>query len=272
MVSLSSPQRVKINRKLLTVTYVVCTIAAASILSSLYFSANKYDVYAHAQQSITSNLTSNNILSTLGTAITKIKPDKVLISLGVETTNKTAKAALSANSAAMNKVLGALLASGVKQNETSTSAFSISPNYNYSQGRNIITGFTATNYAQIESSNINNTGKWIDTAVSPGGATTVNNINFILSDKKLDETKNNLIKQAINSARSKADIAASTLGLRILGVKSMSINEFESPPQPQPQPFLTLQAMAPAASKSAPPIVSGQQEVSLSVTINWLIR
>jgi uncharacterized protein len=268
MVSLSSPPSVNINR-ILTVTYATRIIAAAIILSSVYFLANKCDVYAYAQQSITSNLTNNNILSTLGTAITKVKPDKVLVSLGVETTNKTARAALSANSAAMNKVLSALLASGLKQNETSTSAFNISPNYNYSQGRNIITGFTATNYVQIESSNINNTGKWIDTAISTGGATTVNNIDFILSDKKVEETKNGLIKQAINSARDKANIAASTLGLKILGVKSMSVNEFEGPLPPQP---LRLQAPAPAASTNATPIISGQQEVSLSVTINWLVR
>ena len=96
-------------------------------------------------------------MSDSGTATTKVKPDKVTLVLGVETTNKTAKAALVTNSATMSRALNVLLSAGVKQNETSTSAFSISPNYNYSQGRNTITGFTVTNSIQIESSGINNT-------------------------------------------------------------------------------------------------------------------
>ena len=71
-----------------------------------------------------------------------------------------------------------------------------SPNYNYSQGRNVITGFTATNSIQIESSHINDTAKWIDSALA-GGANNVDNVAFTLSDKKLEETKNLLIKEAI---------------------------------------------------------------------------
>jgi uncharacterized protein YggE len=60
-----------------------------------------------------------------------VKPDKVTLSLSVETTNTTANAALNANSEAMNKTLNALKAAGVRENETSTSFFNISPNYNY---------------------------------------------------------------------------------------------------------------------------------------------
>jgi uncharacterized protein YggE len=220
---------------------------------------------------VDSNNNNTNTLFDLGTATAKVKPDKVTLILGVETTNKTAKAALSTNSATMNKVINVLLATGVKQNETSTSAFSISPNYNYSQGRNIITGFSVTNSIQIESSNINNTAKWIDTAVSSGGATTVNSVDFTLSDKKLEEIKNGLIKQAINNARSKAEIAVSALGVNILGVKSVSVNEVE---QLLPQPFLQRGPLATAAATPAAnptPIISGQQEVSVSVSLGWLI-
>lgn len=284
------------NWKLSVAAYAISILAVASVLSSLSFvhlSPNhSYYNIAYAQRytpaaSIPTtnsppilnanniNTTSNNnILSTLGIATIKVKPDKVTIILGVETTNKTAKAALSTNSATMNKVLNELLAAGVKQNETSTSAFSISPNYNYSQGRNTITGFTAANSIQIQSTNINSTAKWIDTAISSGGATTINSIDFTLSDKKLEEIKNGLIKQAINNARGKADIAVSALGLKILGIRSVSVNELGQPPSPPPQPLLQKGMLAPAAatpSANPTPIISGQQEVSASVAIGWLI-
>ncbi|MDQ6668586.1 MAG: SIMPL domain-containing protein, partial [Thermoproteota archaeon] len=208
------------NRKLVASSSATCILGAAGALSllsivyllSIVTNSSNGDAYAQQYnappqptthsfliQKTFNNITNNNILSDVGTATTKVKPDKVTLNLGVETTNQTAKAALSTNSATMNKVLNVLLSAGVKQNETSTSAFSISPNYNYSQGRNIITGFTVTNSIQIESSKINDTARWIDTAISSGGATSVNSIGFTLSDKKLQEIKNGLIKQAINN-------------------------------------------------------------------------
>jgi uncharacterized protein len=293
------------DRELLGSVIATFVIASASILSLLLFvylllpndySGCCYNAYAQQYTTATTahnsvvtfplfqNTTNNNtttinnssssILSTSGTATAKVKPDKVTIILGVETTNKTAKASLSTNSATMSKVLNVLLASGVKQNETSTSTFGISPNYNYSQGRNTITGFTTANSIQIQSSNINSTAKWIDTAVSSGGATTINSIDFTLSDKKLEEIKNGLIKQAINDARNKANIAVSALGLKVLGVKSVSVNEAAQAPPPLPQPFLQKQQLATAAPTPASnptPIISGQQEVSVSASIGWLI-
>src|SRR6476660_10565115 len=78
----------------------------------------------------------NNTLFVSGSASNQTKPDKVTVSLGVETTNSTAQAALTANSNRMNKVLNALKTAGVQENETSTSTFSITPNYNYSANTN----------------------------------------------------------------------------------------------------------------------------------------
>ncbi len=277
-----------------SVTRIIAVVNMISLLSLLlllfvHFLPNNHIFpfhYAYAQQytGATSSSNSNfpilnassnsggsgsNILSTSGMATADVKPDKVTIIVGVETTNKTAKAALSSNAAALNKVLEVLLAAGVKKNETSTSSFSVSPNYNYSQGQNKITGFTVANSIQIQSSNVNGTAKWIDTAVSSGGANTINSINFALSDNRSGEVKNNLIKQAVIDARSKADIAASALGLKIIGVKSVNLNELEQEP-PAPQP-LAMTAAIQARTASATPIIAGQQKISVNISISWLI-
>ncbi len=217
----------------------------------------------------TTNIGVSNIshtISVTGSATTTVKPDKVILSLGVQTTNNTAKTALDSNSKSMNTVLEALLAAGVKRNETSTSSFNVSPNYNYSQGRNIITGFTVTNSLQIESSKISNVSEWLDTAIS-AGTNTVNSIDFTQSDKKLAEIKNGLIKLAIDDAKAKANFAASALGLKVLGVRSITVNEFASTPQPMPFGLQKLSVPAPAGGT---PIISGQQQVSESVDITFL--
>src|SRR5438093_7131273 len=209
----------------------------------------------------------SHTLSVTGSATTMIKPDKVILSLGVQTTNNTAKAALDTNSKLMNRVLEALLAAGVKQNETSTSSFNISPNYNYSQGRNIITGFTVTNSIQVESLKIANVSEWLDTAIS-AGTNTVNSIDFTQSDKKLGEIKNGLIKLAIDDARTKANFAASALGLKVMGVRSITMNEFASTPQPM---HIALKKLSVPAPTGGTPIISGQQQVSENVSVTFLV-
>ena len=220
----------------------------------------------------------NNILSVIGTATTIEKPDKVIVSLGVETTNKTANIALTANSNIMNKVIDVLKTTGVRENETSTSSFNISPNYNYSQfsgntGR-IIVGFTVSNSIQIESPNTQNVSKWIDTAIA-AGANIINNIDFTLSDKKLQDIKTSLIKKAIADARTKADIAASAAGLKVIGVKSINLNDFAiRPPLPYQTPLAKESLTSGAATANgnrSTPVILGQEPVTINLSIVFVI-
>jgi uncharacterized protein len=227
-------------------------------------------------QNTNANVTnSNNTLFVSGTAFTKVKPDRVVISIGVETTNKTAKASLDANSESMNKIISALRNSGVKENETSTSSFTISPNYNYTESGTIlnITGFTVTNSVQIDSSNLANVSTWIDAAVA-SGANSINSIDFRISNKKLEDTKNMLIKDAIANAREKADIVSPELGLKVIGVKSITVGDFDyiQPPQPfMEKRFDAADGAGAATTATTTPILAGEQEVSASVSIVFLI-
>jgi uncharacterized protein YggE len=70
------------------------------------------------------------------------------------------------NSDTMNKIIDALTAAVVRQNETRTSSYIISPNYNSSQATNNIMSFTAANSIQIDSNNTANVAKWINSVVS----------------------------------------------------------------------------------------------------------
>jgi uncharacterized protein len=58
-----------------------------------------------------------------------------------------------------------------------------------------------------------------------------------LSDKKLEDTKTNLIKQAMQDARAKADIVASAAGVTVVGIRSISLNELAIQPPPGPIPM-----------------------------------
>lgn len=135
----------------------VSLILVVGISSIVYLSnlSNSFIEHVYAEQYKASqvpttlaqswdNNTNNTVISVPATGVADIKPDRVSLVFGVETTNKTADEALNRNSDLMTKILSGLYSNGVRHNETSTSAFSISPNYNYSQDRNTITGFSAT--------------------------------------------------------------------------------------------------------------------------------
>ena len=270
------------NNRLLKFTLIGLTLSLSGLFACIFLSNNN-TAFAQQQRQLepqlqtlnpTHNITMTNvtnILSLTGSATTAVKLDKVILSLGVETTNKTADAALATNSKIMNQVIDALKAAGVKDNETSTSSFNILPNYNYSQPSvaSRITGFTVSNSIQIQSTNINNTSKWIDTAIA-AGANTVDRIDFALSDKKLEETKTSLIKQAMHDARAKADIVASAAGVKVVGISSINLNELAIQPPPSPIP-MAKQSLA--ATEARPtPIVSGQEEVTTNIGVIFLIQ
>src|SRR5919112_6711500 len=106
---------------------ILSTIGILTTLALIIIFLSQIDT-ASAQtmpiQNMSANVTNNNsTLSVSGSAFTKVKPDRVVISIGVETTNKTAKASLDANSESMNKIIIALRNLGVKENEISTSSF-----------------------------------------------------------------------------------------------------------------------------------------------------
>ena len=227
---------------------------------------NQHDAYAQLSSS-----DNNKTLFVTGSATTQIKPDKVTVSLGVETTNTKAKAALAANSELMNKIISAVKIAGVKDNETSTSSFTITPNRDYSIDKNQgkLIGFTVSNSIQIDSNNVNNTSEWIDIAVS-SGANNVNSIFFSLSDKKLDDIRKELVNDAIDNAKEKADIAASALGLKIVGIRTVSIDQV-TPFFPGPTPY-SVASLKNEASAPSTPILTGEQQISQNVNIVFLVE
>ena len=245
---------------------VVITLLTAITTCILIYTSNTNDHNLHAQIAALDNKT----LFVIDSATTQTKPDKVTVSLGVETTNAKAKTALATNSELMDKIINALKIAGVSENETSTSSFTITPNRDYTIDKNHgkLIGFTVSNSIQIDSYNVNDSSEWIDISVS-SGANNVNNIYFSMSDKKLEGIKNELLKEAIGNAREKADIAASALGLKIDGIKSVNID--------QASPFFTEPTLYAAESSkidgvSAPtPIITGEQQISMSVSIIFLL-
>lgn len=256
---------------------VLPTISIFLLALFLYMSISIQDISVLAQSSTSYALgnnstdTTNNNNSTVyatGSALSRLAPDRAFISIGVETTDKTANDALSLNSGLMNNIISELRSDGLEPNETRTTFFNIFPLYNYTESgtRLNVTGFTVTNTLQIESSNLDNVSQWIDTAVA-SGANSINSIDFSVTEKKLEDTRTKLITDAIGNAKQKAEAAASAVQLSITGVKSIVVDGSTINPPLPPQPFFrdSVSAQGGTASSSTP-IIAGEQEVSVTVS------
>ena len=74
----------------------------------------------------------------------------------------------------------------------------------------------------------------------------------------------------MHNARAKANIVASAAGVKVVGIRSISLNELAIQPPPSPIP-LSKQSLA--ATEARPtPILSGQEEVTTNIGIVFLIQ
>jgi uncharacterized protein YggE len=204
-----------------------------------------------------------NIISVTGTASKDVAPDEVVINFGVETQSLTAVEASQKNSATMNNVVEAVKELGISNDEISTSRFNIWPNYD-SSGR-VITGYTASNIMSVKTEQIAKTSQIIDAAVD-AGANRAENIYFTLSNELDKQVRDELIADAVQDAKMKAEKALAPLDKNIIGVKSVALSEFGIPP-----PIMPFDVMVKRAEGAATPIFESQQQVSTSVSVIFLI-
>jgi uncharacterized protein len=138
----------------------------------------------------------------------------------------------------MAKIISALNAKGLTSKNISTSNFEIRPNYD-TQNNNYekIISYTVLNGISSTASANANISSFIDIAVN-NGANRVESIEFITSKKVTDENFNELLKEAFDDAKQKAEILSTQGEFLITGVKKIDIPQANGDmPYPSPSPY-----------------------------------
>lgn len=196
-------------------------------------------------------------------------PDVAVFSAGVVSEGRTASEALSANAAAMNKVIATLKKAGIADKDIQTSQINLNPVYGQPvigpNGQMVqeprIVGYQANNSVTIRSRDIVGFGKVLDALVA-SGANQINGPAFQMADPggAMDEARTNAMK----GARARADLYARAAGLRVVRIVSIS----ESGGYAPPQPMYARVAMA-DASAAPTPIAAGEVEAQVSLTVQF---
>ena len=205
-------------------------------------------------------------ISVSGTGRVIISPDVADLRLGVSVTKPTVKAARAAAAASMTKIMAALKKLGIADADLQTSGLSLQPVYDYSNNSNPpkLTGYTLSNGVSVTIRDLDKIGDAIDDGLA-AGATTLDGVTFRVDDPA--KAQERARKQAMTQAKAIADTLASTAGVSITGVASISET---SGPTPYPVYYDAGRA-AGIAADAATPINVGTNEVTVTVSVVYLI-
>lgn len=262
---------------------VLILIAALTVLAALaVFTINKGEAATSpaerlevSEQGLPASYGSNGMgiwVSGLGSI--SVAPDLANLDLGVETRAADVSEANSRASAAMDAIIEALKARGVRDEDIQTSRFSVYPRYNWVEeevdgvrtGREVLTGYHVRNNAMVKLRDLDTVGEVIAEVVTAGGDDVrINGINFTLEDPK--PLMADLREMAVADARAKAehlaelsDVAVGRLIYISEGATGPSTRGFAD------YAFESLMPAAPAPAALRAPSVSGS-EVTLSLGV-----
>ena len=192
-------------------------------------------------------------------------PDMATVSLSVVSEADETATALADNSAAMQKVIDALKASGIAEADIQTSDFSLSPKYRQVKDddgamSSEISGYQVRNGLNVKVRDLAKLGSVLDEAVKLG----VNNgggITFSNSDPSAAEDEAR--REAVSNALAKAETLSEAAGVSLGDI--LSISEQSS----MPQPVMFRADMMMAKAEGAVPVAAGEN--TYSVTVNMSI-
>ena len=208
------------------------------------------------------------ILDVAATGKTSRVPDVATIRAGVVTQAPTAAAALSENANRVDRVLAALKSAGVAPRDIQTATISLQPQYRYAENQPpVITGYQASNTVAVRFRDVARSGTILDTLVKQG-ANQIEGPN--LSIDKPEAAEDEARVDAVAKARARAELYARAAGLSVTRIVSISETGGYQPNPPMPMPMMVKAQRGAEMADTA--IAAGEQDVTISVNVRFLLK
>ena len=193
----------------------------------------------------------------------KVAPDAVRLTATVSTVADTNKNALAANANSSSAVRAALVANGVSTKDIATQNVTAYPEYNYTPEKPVLTGYRASQTFVVVIRKATTAGAVVDAVVAEGGdSVQVTAVTpFVLDSTKAVTAARSA---AVKNAKAKATAYASLVGVKLGRVNYLVENS-------APQVYVGAVTAMAKADSGATQIDLGQQDVSVSITIQWAL-
>jgi len=146
--------------------------------------------------------------------------DRAVVRLSVEATADSADDARAQVASGVESVRTTLADAGIPDANVTTAAFGLSPVYDRSETNRDVTGYRAMHALTVETTPAR-AGEVIDLAVG-AGATSVDGVQFTLSDERRSDLRATALERAMNAARTDADGLAAASDLAVTGVQQIT--------------------------------------------------
>jgi len=194
------------------------------------------------------------------------KPDVAMITLSVSRVADTVDAARTGAATSLDAMINSMTGNGIAKDDIQTQQFSISPEYDYTNGKQLLKGFRVTNIVTAKLRDISKTSKVVDDAVTAGG-NDVQVQGIVFTIDKPDDLKTQAREAAIADAKARAQTLASATGGSVGDPISITEGSVVTPPIPYDAGRVAGPATGPGT-----PIETGTQDVTVSVTVTWSIK
>lgn len=188
------------------------------------------------------------------------QPDYVQIQIEVRTEGKDVSLAQQENALIMNRVIGSLVALNIPREAIQTTAYTISPNYDYIEGRQVFRGYEVQNAITVKITDISQAGTVIDTAIQ-NGANHVSSIQFKIED--LDAYYQTALNLALINAIAKAKSMAETMHVALQPIPVEIIEEIHNV---TPVPYKSIHL---SNQEFVTPIEQGRIPITASVRVKF---
>ena len=248
-------------------TRILGALAAAFVASACAFSPLQAGAQpmTHANSTASPTIQQETTLNVSGEGRSVRTPDMATISLGVNVTKDTAKAAMDEQARIMNGIFKTLEDAGIADRDMQTGQINLSPQYDYSsrrEGPPKVTGYQVSSNLNIRVRELNLLGAILDQTVSAGG-NTINAVNFGLQDDT--EAVAEARKAAVRDALEKAELYATAAGYKVARIITISEGHVSAP---TPQPMM-MARMAVSEDAMSTPIAAGETSLTAHVNVTF---
>jgi uncharacterized protein YggE len=192
------------------------------------------------------------------------KPDVALLSMGVSVERASVKEAKEEAAAAMQEVLDSLKKNGVAEEDIQTQRFTIQPQYNYIDGKQVLRGYLVANMVSTKVRNMDAVGEIIDDATDAGGdLLRIESITFTIDDPKELQSKARI--EAMKDAKDRAEMLAKEGEVKLGKPVSISDTVYFASPN-----FYDSEAIK--GGEMSTPVEPGLLKVTVTVTVVYAIE
>ncbi len=234
---------------------VVCVLVVG--LAVVVFQAPKTVVVSSGQEQELYRL------SVSGDAKLSVAADMAVLFLRTEVTHPDPRVAQDKDSVLVAAAINALVDVGVDRKSIETTNYQVYrvQEWNPKTQTQEEKGYRVSHTLRVETTRLNKIGTFLKVAVD-AGVNEVERVEFLLSKEKQKEIKQQALSAAAKVAQEKAEVLASSLGVRLGKVVSVGESSFDVFPMPR---FVQKEMFA--AEAAAPPIQPGEVNAQTSVSV-----